>query len=201
MARDYKHAGKKKTKRKPVSGPVWMVAGLSVGLLVALLVYLSGQPGGLPLRKHTVSIATPTHKTAHRTAAKSAHKSESKKPVDNAEGADGVRYEFYTLLPQSEVVIPDDELAGHAKGSKAPPAKTGSYMLQAGSFRHEPEAKKLKAELALLGIVAGIQSVTVGGDTWYRVRIGPFSSFEDINRVRRRLQTNHINAIAVRIKG
>lgn len=204
MARDYKHAGKKKAKRKAVSGPVWMAAGLSVGLLVALLVYLSGQPERAPSHQRSVSIpTTAVHKSAHTTKAKTTAKTRPKKAVGNAAGADGVHYEFYTLLPKSEVVIPDRELAQHDKPNAGTTrlSPTGTYMLQVGSFRQEPEARALKAKLALSGVVAGVQSVTIGTDTWYRVRIGPFSTLEKLNRVRDKLQQNHFNAIAVRIKG
>ncbi len=206
MARDYKHTAKKrKPARKPVPGWLWLLTGLAIGLLGTLVMYLKNQPE--PAAGHAV-VATPPHstkpaQTTSTTKPAAKHdKSKTSKPGGTATSGDGVRYEFYTLLPESEVVVPDRELAAHDKptpGKK--PAATGNYMLQAGSFRHEPEARTLKGELALLGVDADIQSVTIGTDTWYRVRVGPFSSLEDLNRVRDRLQKNNINAIPVRVKG
>lgn len=202
MARDYKNSGKKKNARAAVPGWVWMLAGLSVGLLVALLVYLNQ----IHVAQHSPAVATTTKPATQAAAAKHAptktagHSKTGAKAGSKA-GGNGVRYEFYTLLPQSEVVIPDQELNERSKGPQAKTKPPGSYMLQAGSFRQRAEAKAFKGELALLGIVASIQNVTIGSDTWYRVRIGPFDTFAEITRVRARLRGNNINAIPVKIKG
>ncbi|MEJ2382146.1 MAG: SPOR domain-containing protein [Gammaproteobacteria bacterium] len=200
MAKDYKNAGKKKPKRQPIPGWLWMLTGLSIGLLVALLVYLAQQPPGTGATSARARIITPA---PARHAKTPAAKHAAAKPAgkNGAAAHNGVRYEFYTLLPESEVVIPDQELAEHSKGAKSKAKPPGTYMLQAGSFRNPKEAKTRKGELALLGIVASIQNVTIGGDTWYRVRVGPFATFGEINRVRNRLQDNNINAIPVKIKG
>ncbi len=199
MARDYKNSGKKKNARAAVPGWVWMLTGLSVGLLVALLVYLNQ----VHVARHSPAVAAATKPNGHAAAVKhtpAKAPSHGKKAGSKA-GGNGVRYEFYTLLPQSEVVIPDQELNERSKGPQAKTKPPGSYMLQAGSFRQRPEAKAFKGELALLGIVASIQNVTIGSDTWYRVRIGPFDTFAEIARVRARLRGNNINAIPVKIKG
>ena len=200
MARDYKNTAKKrKPARKPVPGWLWLLTGLAIGLLGMVVMYLRGQHPQTPT--HTV-IATPAKPAAAKPTEKKDKQAKATKPGGTATSGNGVRYEFYTLLPESEVVVPDRELAEHDKPGtgKTPPAATGNYMLQAGSFRHEPEARTLKGELALLGVDADIQSVTIGSDTWYRVRVGPFSTLEDLNRVRDRLQKNNINAIPVRVK-
>jgi len=198
MAKDYKNAGKKKPKRQPVPGWLWMLTGLTIGLLVALLVYLARQPPGT----HGVTTRARTIAPARHAETPAAKPAATKPAGKNTAAAhNGVRYEFYTLLPESEVVIPDQELAEHSKGAKSTTKPPGTYMLQAGSFRNPKEAKTRKGELALLGIVANIQNVTIGGDTWYRVRVGPFATFGEINRVRNRLQDNNINAIPVKIKG
>jgi cell division protein FtsN len=198
MAKDYKNAGKKKPKRQPVPGWLWMLTGLSIGLLVALLVYLAQQPPGDRGATTQARVIAPARHAKTPPAKPAAVKPAGK---HSATAHNGVRYEFYTLLPESEVVIPDQELADHSKGAKSKTKPPGTYMLQAGSFRNPKEAKTRKGELALLGIVANIQNVTIGGDTWYRVRVGPFATFGEINRVRNRLQDNNINAIPVKIKG
>ncbi|NIP73263.1 MAG: SPOR domain-containing protein [Gammaproteobacteria bacterium] len=188
MARDYKNTGSHRRPSHPaVSGWLWMTTGLTIGLLVALLVYLSGQepPAGTKLvLPGGGSQATAT-------------KDEEQKGRPRSD----LRFEFYTLLPESEVVIPDDELAQRTPEGKPRPIPPGTYMLQAGSFRQAREAEALKGELALLGIVANIQDVTINGDTWHRVRLGPFDTLEEINRVRRQLREHEINAIPIRVKG
>lgn len=188
MARDYKNTGSHRRPSRPaVSGWLWMTTGLSIGLLVALLVYLSGQspPAG---KKLTLPDGG---------GPKAAVKDQGREGGARSE----LRFEFYTLLPESEVVIPEDELAQRTPEGKPRAIAPGTYMLQAGSFRQAREAEALKGELALLGIIASIQDVTINGDTWHRVRLGPFETLEEINRVRRQLRQHDINAIPIRVKG
>lgn len=192
MTRDYKHT-RVKPDRKPVPGWVWMLTGLAIGLLVALLVYLQGQPS----RPRTTPM--PSSQPA---PVKAEEKKKTKTMKPASEENAGLRYEFYTLLPESEVVIPDQELtqATAKPGTEASTPKA-VYMLQAGSFRREQEAESLKAQLALIGIESSIEKVTVHGDTWHRLRIGPFTSVRDVNETRNRLQRNDINAILVKLRG
>lgn len=184
MPRDYKNS-KRKPDRKPVPGWVWLLTGLMIGLLVALLVYLGQQPGsggkGMVNKKPVVK--------------KKSTVSKKKKTTDK-----GLRYEFYTILPESEVVIPDQELAMREKQSQGKGKKNHQYLLQAGSFRRSQEAETLKARLALLGVESNIEKVIVNGDTWYRIRIGPFKSARDVNGTRNRLLHNDINAILIRMR-
>lgn len=183
--RDYKNAGRSKPD-KAAPGWVWMLGGLTIGLLVALLIYLNQQP----------SVYDPVE-----TASSNKSKTRAvKKKTTNTEKK-GMRYEFYTLLPESEVVIPEQELTERSKKESAHRINASEYVLQAGSFRHREDAEGLRAKLALLGIEATIQTVTVNNDTWHRVRAGSFKSLRDINETRNRLRENSINAILVKVKG
>ena len=188
MARDYKHRGRVR-ERRGAPGWLWGLAGLMVGLLVALLVYL---------KEHRPE-------QAPQTVARAEPRTPARKPTPDKrrEKPPELRYEFYTLLPESEVVIPDQELeTPRAAKPGKPSAETSSrYMLQAGSFRRASEAENMKARLALLGIESSIQHVTVGGDDWHRVRIGPFTSMRQVKRTRDLLRRNRINAIPVKISG
>ena len=75
-------------------------------------------------------------------------------------------------------------------------------MLQVGSFRRFEDAERLKARLALLGVQAGIQKVTTGGgETWHRVRLGPYGDLNQLDRVRGRLKQNGISTLLVKMKG
>ena len=197
MARDYKHSGKRKTK-KSSSPPswVWLTAGFGLGLLSTALVYLYlTQPAATP------APTAPKPPAVAQPAAPQQKPSRAAKAQDKAAENKGVRFEFYTLLPESEVVIPEKDLEQKSQSGKTQERPPASYMLQIGSFRQQPEAESLKGELALLGIVAHIQRVEIKGDTWYRVRVGPFDSYEDFNRARARLRDNSVNAIPVKVKG
>ena len=86
---------------------------------------------------------------------------------------------------------------------QAPVIRPGdSYLLQVGSFRKRSEADRLRARLALLGVEARIQRVSIDGrDAWHRVRVGPFSDLSKANEVRARLKANQITAMVMKLKG
>lgn len=138
------------------------------------------------------------------------------------------RFDFYNILPEMEVVVPDEELVGkppvippkplspqkeepatkaaeavEEKTASAPiPAASGnSYLLQVASFRTVADAERLKARLALLGIQAQIQQVTVNGkDTYHRVRTGPYAGKESVTEARALLTRNGLESIAIKLK-
>jgi cell division protein FtsN len=59
----------------------------------------------------------------------------------------------------------------------------------------------LKAKLALLGQEASVEPTNVPEKgVWYRVRLGPYSRVEEINRVRSQLAQNGIDGSLVKIK-
>ena len=73
-------------------------------------------------------------------------------------------------------------------------------MLQAGSYASYADADRLKARLALAGLEAHIQKVTIQsrGD-FYRVRLGPFIDLNKLAAVDKRLAEQGISAIRLRI--
>ena len=75
-------------------------------------------------------------------------------------------------------------------------------MLQAGSFRNMEQADRLKAKLALQGIVATIQTVRIrDGETWHRVRVGPMTDIATLNQTRKRLTDIGVPSIVIKDKG
>jgi len=188
MARDYKNTWKKKSPaRAPVPGWVWLISGLAIGLFIAFLIWLDKRP-----TVSSGSVEMPqTAETA--TTKKPDPKKSSTKPGSAA--AQKPRFDFYTILPEMEVIVPAKE-AKNAARAMAP----GAYFLQAGSFKNMADADTLKARLALLGMEAKIEPVTVEDDTWYRVRLGPFKDMEQLNKMLGDLRQNNINALPVRVK-
>jgi cell division protein FtsN len=74
-------------------------------------------------------------------------------------------------------------------------------VLQVGSFRDLSEADRQKATLALIGLEADIQTVSIDGEeTWHRVRLGPYQSLDALNEARGRLYENHIDTIVYKLK-
>jgi cell division protein FtsN len=110
------------------------------------------------------------------------------------------RYDFFTVLPEMEVVVPEQELNNRVKPSTPEAASNDpdSYLLQVGSFKSAQDADQMKAQLALNGIVAEVQSVTVNDATWHRVRVGPVQGARAADELRRRLQNNGIDSLVMK---
>jgi len=109
-------------------------------------------------------------------------------------------YDFFTVLPEMEVVVPENELKEQGRPAATPAAQSdgSSYLLQVGSFRENSDAEELKARLALLGVTARIQSVTVNGETWHRVRVGPVDGVRAADEMRTRLSANGIESLVMK---
>jgi cell division protein FtsN len=86
-----------------------------------------------------------------------------------------------------------------APATAVPQPATGSgYLLQVGAFPNSADAETLKAKLAMQGFVANVQSVSIGGQTYNRVRLGPFHSATELESTKQRLAGAGINAIALK---
>jgi cell division protein FtsN len=57
----------------------------------------------------------------------------------------------------------------------------------------------VRAKLALLGIESNVQKVSVESDTWYRIRIGPISKLDELNRKRQTLHKADVDALVIRV--
>jgi len=110
------------------------------------------------------------------------------------------KYDFYQMLPNFEVVVPEKEkdvkrdLPGTAKIERP-----GVYVLQAGSYRNEADADRVRDKLSKVGIDAKVQRVAVDSDVWHRVRIGPITKLEELNKLRKQLQAADVDAIVIRV--
>jgi len=81
----------------------------------------------------------------------------------------------------------------------APQLEGFTYYLQAGAFREINDAEATKAKLALMGVAATIAERKSELGTLYRVRVGPFSEIEAMNRARLRLSDNGVDAAVVKV--
>lgn len=172
----------KTEKQKAFSGWLWLGTGLLIGLFVAFLVFLKGQPQQAVKQKAVTK--QPSQSTLE----------EESKTFD---------YDFYKLLPKLEVVVPDVEEKGKDSSGKkvAPVKKPGVYVLQAGSFRNHADADRLKANLALIGVISKIVTVKVEGVDWHRVQIGPFEDLVRLNETRDLLIQNNIETLLLKARG
>jgi cell division protein FtsN len=114
--------------------------------------------------------------------------------ADAEEGAKN--YDFYDMLPNFEVVVPEKERAVARERDTAltPIERPGVYVLQAGSYRRQEEADRIQAQLKKQGIDANVQRVAVDDDVWHRVRIGPIADLAELNRLRARLRAADLDS-------
>jgi cell division protein FtsN len=110
------------------------------------------------------------------------------------------RFDFYRILPGKEEPVTDRQIREAAKQAGKPGAPKDSYFLQVGSFPNPSDADNLKARLALMGMEANVEPANVAGKgVWYRVRLGPYTRVDEINRVRQQLTQNGMDVSLVRI--
>jgi cell division protein FtsN len=160
--------------------------GLLVGIVLAsaLFIYKGGEA-----RKAAVPDA-PRPEPQRATPAETS---------DAAAGAASGRYDFYEMLPNFEVVVPEKDRDVKRDLPAAKIERPGVYVLQAGSYRNEPDAERVRAQLALQGIDAKVQRVAVDNDVWHRVRIGPINDLAELNRVRKQLQAADVDGLVIRV--
>ncbi len=190
MARTRRKATRRRRSKQGAPAWLWTFIGLLGGLLIAVIVYLVMRPGDALVPHETV---TPADKPSQHDVHKS--KKEPTPPPPKP------RFDFYNLLPEMEVMVPEQEIRGTpgregVKRVKQP----GTYLLQAGSFPSHERADRLRAKLALLGLETRLQTVSVDGNkTWHRVRVGPYKNLAELNEARTLLKQNGIDAILIRL--
>jgi len=119
---------------------------------------------------------------------------------DAGTAASGEKYTFYDRLPNFEVVVPEkDKDVKRDLPATAPVERPGVYVLQAGSYRNQSDAERVRAQLALQGIEATVQRVAVDSDVWHRVRIGPITRLDQLNKLRKQLQAADVDALVIRV--
>jgi cell division protein FtsN len=205
-----------------------MIIGLLLGVVISLAValwlnrlsnpFVDKSRSVEPVSKIAPAQPAPPPEAARNAEqaarAKSTPEKADKGDKPAAKGNERPRFEFYQILP-GEKEVPDKE----ARTAKAPPAsapapaaaKPGSspaspkphsgetYWLQAGAFSEEREADNLKARIALTGLEASVRPVAIPDKgTLYRVRLGPYQSLDDANRIKATLTQNGVGTAIIR---
>ena len=116
--------------------------------------------------------------------------------------ADKPKFDFYKILPGSEETVSEKELRERMKAGKGQQdAAKDVYFIQAGSFQNPADADNQKARLAILGFESSVEPANLPDKgVWYRVRLGPYTKVEDINKVRQSLAQSGIEASLVKVK-
>ena len=204
-SRDLK--GRKVTSKKPIPGYVWMFAGLFIGLFFAFLIFLSKQPSeDISFSESVKQELQKAREQKKNIAVKK--EATTKNTTDNKQSNEKPRFEFYTILSELEVFVPEPEIktANTAESIESrnnalsDNSSDKKYLLQAGSFKSNADAERLKATLGLLGVQSSIESVSINNDSWHRVRIGPFSNPNNLRETLSTLKQNNIHAMTMELK-
>jgi len=173
-----------------------MLFGLTIGLFVAASIYYSGHRA--PATTTAPSVREAVRPSASPTAEPVASTG-SEAPARETPPHPASRFDFYDMLPQVEVVIPDSQDTSPRREPRTTIDSAGNYVLQAGAFTVLADADRMQASLALLGIESHIQSVPIDDDVYHRVRIGPIDDLAELNRLRRRLWEADVDTLLLRV--
>lgn len=183
------------------AGITMLVAGMVIGSL-ATIMWQGAQTGvgiGAGIRRIMENTAQPSATGDAKTTA--AQPAQSAKP--------STPFDFFTVLPEIEIVAPPTAPPAPATPAatqnqsnppSTPTAAGSAYMLQAASYRRREEADQLKATLALNGLVSVIQKISIQGKgDFYRVRLGPFSTYQAMEAAQRQLSRAGIQALRLKV--
>jgi cell division protein FtsN len=181
----------KPRRRQPARFTGWVgaVCGLGLGLCVAAVVYLKDHRSDAPT---TTAARTARHRP--RTESPEGDAQESGAPEEPAKS-----YDFYDQLPKFEVVVPEREKDVKRDVRDVPETRRGTYVLQAGSYKNFADADRIRAQLALQGVESKVQKVSVDSDTWHRIRIGPISNLQELNKLRATLRKADVDVLVIRV--
>jgi cell division septation protein DedD len=187
-----------------------LFVGLAIGLLIALGLawYLRQAP--LPFENKYQPPVKPANGAAP------AEPKALPLPGKALDGENKQRFDFYGIL-EGKQATPNDVKpststsppmpaapSASATGSSAapeaaPPATTDSLFLQVGAFQKQADAEAVRAKLMLLGFEASTSETDVPEKgVMYRVRTGPYSSTNEMNKARTELAGNGIQATLVK---
>ena len=196
MAKDYKHRtqNKNSVSYRRNSGSLglwrWMLITVLIISFVVFLVYVSSTKQTPPQQ------AVPTQPEQAKIEAPQQEKKAEPEPEPEPVLP---QFDFYTILPEKEVIVPDYEINTRAREERVGQAKTASYILQAGSFREFKDADNLRAKLALMGIESKVERAKVGNVILNRVKIGPYTQMASVSTIRGRLRENGIDVIVMEV--
>lgn len=185
---------------------IGMVAGLSIAGAVAWYITKSPSPYQSKEAARETKPAAEAPKPAAAEAQAKPAPAAAPAQAASAVGEGKPRFEFYKVLTDKQEGVPAaPKTPAHQTQKESPKpaqpsvAKSEPHFLQAGSFSNADDADKLKARLALLGLEASVQTVTIPDKgVWHRVRLGPYTSADEMNKARLALKQNGVDAAPVR---
>tara|TARA_Y100001936_G_scaffold252786_1_gene314101 strand:+ start:2619 stop:3227 length:609 start_codon:yes stop_codon:yes gene_type:complete len=198
MSRDYKSLSKSESNKKGSSLVLGLFLGYLLGLISAIGIWLYIHKAPSPFIQNDKPIINEKIKLSVDKDNNLEEKSVSNNRNSKIKEANKKpRFEFYEKLPNNEESVTEEQFQKAA----TQPSLKDKYLLQIGSFQDIEEAENLKAKIAMLGMEAYVQPADLSEKgMWHRVRIGPFTKAEKINKARSSLLLNNIKANLIKIR-
>jgi cell division protein FtsN len=212
--------------RQQGSTLVGIIIGLVIGLVIAVIVALMITKGQSPFTERTARASKPAESSGqiadpnkpmygNREAARSANRDferEQKQPQAAPQPApaadplqavvDRIQNGAETKAAAPAAPVPPNTAAPPTQAAAPAPSPAGEdkwvYYLQAGAYRETADAEAVRAKLALLGFEASVTDRTTDSGVLHRVRVGPFTQVETMNKVRSKLSENGVDVAVVR---
>ncbi len=199
MSRDYKPSPER-SKNTSKGNPLFtgLLIGILMGVAASLGVVMFIKGGESPFAQQTSNEIT---KSVSEKMQDQAIADQANADVAAEAGPDGTqnRFDFYTILPGSESKVSAEEEI-KIKEDAPEPALQISYYLQIGAFQTGEEADNMKAKLALQGFEAVVQTATTADKAiWHRVRVGPLTNLDQINKTKNDLLKNGFKADLIKV--
>ena len=219
MSRDLKPKKSQPARKKARGGTlIGMFIGLVIGVVIAAAVVWTMNKSPLPFSKQVTAPPPPPEggKSSGGKAVTPGGDAQPAQPMAlPGKPGDPIpekRFQFYDILPGKSDAVPDktpkpvakeepkkEEPKKEDKKEEPKESKTPLF-LQAGSFSTPQDADNQKAKLAFMGVEAVVQQVMVQDKTYYRVRVGPYTKIDELQKVRAELARNGVEAQLVKNK-
>jgi len=179
MARDYKNRAQRRKKPASVSPWVGVIGGLLIGLFVAFLVFIKmqaepEQPGYAP------ETLLPPAETVQQDV-----RDVRKNQKDAIPPPPKPRFDFYTLLPEMEVVIPEEEISEGLKQT-TPPVKKAAPVEEAKEAKEAKPAITAKPSKPVAPVATITKPAKPAAGTYY-LQVGSFKNGVQAERFRAEL--------------
>ncbi len=199
-------------ERKAVQAPPsWslLVSGVAIGIVVGILgcvlFYLSGAvPPIATANSLAATSSTQTEQSAAISRAAIAPEVADIAEMEPIEAKPELTMDFYTALPDYQVVVPDTqvELTEQQRTRAAAPEQqfTTGYLLQSGAFQQRALATAEVAHQQSLGIDVFITEETLPGRTLFLVQSGPYMTSTSLAAAEATLRNNNISSLRLSVE-
>lgn len=190
-------AGNLPARRQRGGTLLGVVIGFALGVGVAALIAFALTKSSNPFDGKTARSdpSAPNVSGIHREAPKSGEPRFDFSKI--LPGIEGRRSQDTSKVDKTPVVAP----VGSAPAPASAPEKSGKFFLQAGAYQNAADAEDQRAKLALMGVEASLQTVSMPDKgTLNRVRLGPFESADEMNQVKSDLLKKGVTTAVIKMQ-